>query len=178
MPSTLNNVSNTSTTKISEIPQGKYKWNKRNYCIYCGTSIIKLARHLKDRHPHEKEVAEILKCKEESVKRNLLRKLLREGNFIHNKKMLSNNSGYIMPQMRPNKVSKSDASDYLPCIHCKGFFISLKNSLGLVHVIKNTWGLSAWEHDFNIMGTSVFKIVFLFIGTWYPRGGYHLCKTN
>lgn len=106
---------------IEIIPHGRYKWNKKNYCKFCGKAVCKLSRYIESAHITAEEVERItalpLKSRE---RRKLQEKVKREGNYLHNQKVIKTKKGHIMPQMRTASYTPtSRATNYLPCVHCK-----------------------------------------------------------
>ena len=116
-------ASHSSGLAVAKVPCGKYSWTKKNYCPFCTISVIKLSRHMESKHFDEPEVVKFSKLPKGSSKRRLIQeKLRREGNFNYNKNILDAKKGEVMPQLRKNTGSESLAGDYVPCIHCKGFY--------------------------------------------------------
>ena len=83
-------------------------------------SVLKLPRHLQQKHSHEPEVAAAFKLRPKSSERSLiLEKLLRLGNYKHNVHVLSTKSGSIITARRP--VEERNFEDYVPCEYCYCF---------------------------------------------------------
>lgn len=109
------------------------KWDKFQFCLFCGEKKAKIARHLEDMHDKELEVAKILsitiaetdddalkkqKQKERARLFNLLRK---RGNFNHNQNVLQAKEGVLIVEKRPTGSERSYL-DFLPCEFCLGFY--------------------------------------------------------
>ena len=98
--------------------------------------LANIHRHYELKHSDEPSVQEIIKLKDDikktnngEQKDNLIKKkeklqaLLRNrGNFSHNIKCLKNNQGNLMVVRRPEVPT--DASAFLPCPDCLGFYMS------------------------------------------------------
>ena len=84
---------------------------------------MKLARHLTSLHQNETTVAQVIAKKFTNPKKyNLgLKRLKCLGNFVHNVKTLKQKKCDIVVVKRPTKSRK--VSEYLPCIHCYGFYV-------------------------------------------------------
>lgn len=107
--------------KCSKKEGGNRKWDKKNFCVYCGEGQSKLARHLERKHAKETEVAQALsKPKGTKARRILFDHLRNKGNYHHNIKIISKGSGEIVTVRQPTK--NTNWQDYLPCQHCHGFF--------------------------------------------------------
>jgi hypothetical protein len=115
--------SNEKLPSVEKMPcTNKYKWNKKNYCKFCGKAIVKIPRHLLKAHTDQKEVQILAAMEKDDRKRKtIMEKLRNEGNFLHNKTVIENGEGTLMPQRRPSSNVQS-VSHYLPCYHCKGYF--------------------------------------------------------
>ncbi|KAL5005605.1 hypothetical protein ScPMuIL_016763 [Solemya velum] len=97
-------------------------WDKKNVCVYCNKLYAKLPRHLEQKHREELEVASALSFPKNSENRKLKWQELRNrGNFSHNRQVLSDNSGIIIPSKRPSKYSDVTVADFLPCPSCFAF---------------------------------------------------------
>lgn len=83
---------------------------KQNFCLFCETYVLNFSRHITRNHSGEPEVQKIINYSPKNKNRKeLLRKLLREGNFL-------NSSVAIKPLRQPNHNT-----NVLPCTGCKGF---------------------------------------------------------
>ena len=98
----------------------KRKFDKRQSCYYCGKLHSKISQHYVVCHPTEQLVAEILKYPPGMSKNELMEKLRHLGNYHHNLKVIEENSGSLIVVRRP--THKVSYSDFLPCVHCLGFF--------------------------------------------------------
>ena len=72
----------------------KRKFDKYNICLYCGTCVLKMGRHLCDKHSDKGEVIPILKMELGSVERkDALFLLTLKGNFLHNCHVIKEQKG-------------------------------------------------------------------------------------
>jgi hypothetical protein len=92
------------------------KYDKKPYCLYCGTEQAQIARHWFSKHNTEAEVVEIENTKDRAQKRLLICKLRNMGNHSHNCKVRREGSGDFLVTHRPK--SGANAWDYRPCEHC------------------------------------------------------------
>ncbi|EFN69123.1 hypothetical protein EAG_14682, partial [Camponotus floridanus] len=98
-----------------------------NFCFFCNKMQTKIARHLENVHKDEEEVKKFRFLPKGNVERKkLIDSLRRKGNFLYNVDPQFN-TGNLITCRRPQKKLKRDATDFAPCIKCKGFFA--KNSL-------------------------------------------------
>ncbi|XP_055727832.1 uncharacterized protein LOC129816889 isoform X3 [Salvelinus fontinalis] len=115
--STKMTVSTCSTTN-----DGKRKWDKKYFCLYCNEPHHKIARHLERMHAEEAAVAHAISFPKLSKIRSLLLDQLRnKGNYLHNLEVLQSGDGEIVTKKRPSYNGVS-VRDYLPCQHCLAFF--------------------------------------------------------
>ncbi|XP_029558528.1 uncharacterized protein LOC115155749 isoform X4 [Salmo trutta] len=115
--STKMTVSTCSTTD-----DGKRKWDKKYFCLYCNEPHHKIARHLERIHAEEAAVAHAVSFPKLSKIRSLLLDQLRnKGNYLHNLEVLQSGDGEIVTKKRPSYNGVS-VRDYLPCQHCLAFF--------------------------------------------------------
>ncbi|XP_031147359.1 uncharacterized protein LOC116044389 isoform X4 [Sander lucioperca] len=99
----------------------KRAWDKRHYCLYCGQSNSKMARHLQRKHVEIKDVAYAFSFPLGSKERKVLLEQLRnKGDFKHNSKVLAKGRGELVTWKQPSH--KSSVKDYLPCTFCFGMF--------------------------------------------------------
>lgn len=64
---------------------GKRRWNKKHYCVFCRRPQVKIARHLLRKHADEEDVAAASELPAGSKQRHLLLDHLRcKGNYLHN----------------------------------------------------------------------------------------------
>ncbi|KAG7501391.1 zinc finger MYM-type protein 4-like [Solea senegalensis] len=98
---------------------------QKNFCFVCGKGVIKVIRHLARHAEEEPEIAKVLALPKGSKEQKLaLAKLRNQGNFIHNQKVVRNNSGRLKIGRRLNR--KVNLDKYAPCLHCKGLFNAAK----------------------------------------------------
>ncbi|XP_061598835.1 uncharacterized protein LOC133461871 isoform X3 [Cololabis saira] len=101
--------------------ENKRAWDKRHYCLYCGQSHLKMARHLQRKHSDIKNVAYAFSFPLGSKERKVLLEQLRnKGDFKHNTKVLEKGRGQLVTWKQPS--DKASVKDYLPCSFCLGMF--------------------------------------------------------
>ncbi|KAJ8927562.1 hypothetical protein NQ314_019957, partial [Rhamnusium bicolor] len=84
---------------------------KTVFCYYCESYVLNFPRHLSRNHKTELDVQKILALPSFSKERkNLLYSLRKKGNYL--------NSNEVSKPVRKG----ADASNYLPCTHCLGFY--------------------------------------------------------
>lgn len=97
-------------------------YDKKNFCLFCSKSVIKLSRHFEMIHSDRPEVAAAFQFPKLSKERqNIWKKLTNQGNFEHNKKVLKTGEGTLVVKQRPKVAGR--AKDFLPCLHCHGLFV-------------------------------------------------------
>ena len=117
-----NEINQKVTVAVTSNTGSQRKWDKKNVCKYCLKPQSKLSRHLLRKHADEIEVAQIAAMPLRSKRRRMcLRKLLNDGNYMHNVEVLSNNIGEIIPCKRPS--SPSEYNQFIPCEYCKAMFL-------------------------------------------------------
>ncbi|KAL6258235.1 hypothetical protein P5V15_010165 [Pogonomyrmex californicus] len=98
------------------------KTNKKNCCFYCKKLQSKIARHLETVHYNEEEVKKFaILPKGNFERKKIIETIRRNDNFQFNTKRAINNAELIVCR-RPNKKLCKSASNFLPCVKCKGFF--------------------------------------------------------
>nr|XP_040038766.1 uncharacterized protein LOC120822877 isoform X1 [Gasterosteus aculeatus aculeatus]XP_040038768.1 uncharacterized protein LOC120822877 isoform X1 [Gasterosteus aculeatus aculeatus]XP_040038769.1 uncharacterized protein LOC120822877 isoform X1 [Gasterosteus aculeatus aculeatus]XP_040038770.1 uncharacterized protein LOC120822877 isoform X1 [Gasterosteus aculeatus aculeatus]XP_040038771.1 uncharacterized protein LOC120822877 isoform X1 [Gasterosteus aculeatus aculeatus] len=101
---------------------GKRRWDKKHYCVFCRQPQVKIARHLLTKHGDQQEVAAAGKLPTGSKQRHFLLEHLRcRGNYMHNIEVIRQGTGEIVPWRQPSE--DVDARNYLPCPLCLGFFL-------------------------------------------------------
>ncbi|XP_034413445.1 uncharacterized protein LOC117747990 isoform X2 [Cyclopterus lumpus] len=101
---------------------GKRRWDKKHYCVFCRRPQVKIARHLLTKHAEQQEVAAASELPTGSKQRHLLLEHLRcRGNYMHNIEVIRQGTGEIVPWRQPSE--DVDARNYLPCPLCLGFFL-------------------------------------------------------
>lgn len=122
MPTSVQRRQGTSVEVLTANNGAGRKWDKHQYCVYCGTSVAKLPRHMEAVHSQETEVAEVLSLDKKSKERSLKWELLRnKGNHAHNVQVLKEGHGFLIPVKRPSHPVSADI--YLPCKQCLGYFV-------------------------------------------------------
>lgn len=97
-------------------------YDRRNYCLFCSRSQLKMPRHLERFHSDRPEVAVAFQYQPKSKERNKIwRNLVNQGNFEHNKNVFKTGKGMLVVKQRP--VTPGQADDYLPCFHCHAFIL-------------------------------------------------------
>ncbi|KAG5855867.1 hypothetical protein ANANG_G00001230 [Anguilla anguilla] len=108
--------------RSNKVPNGKIKWDKRHFCVYCKKSNSKITRHLERKHAAEADVAHALSFPKGSQRRlQLLQQLRHKGDFRHNVAVLKKGDGELVTCKKPG--FSAAASDYQPCQYCLGFFL-------------------------------------------------------
>lgn len=102
----------------------KRAWDKRHYCLYCGQSHSKIARHLQRKHMEIKDVAYAFSFQPGSKERNALLEQLRiKGDLKHNAKVLEEGTGQLVTWKQPSDNVTSSPKDHWPCPYCYGMFV-------------------------------------------------------
>ena len=100
------------------------KWDKRYFCKFCMKPQSKLPRHMTMKHMDESEVEAFVNMPLKSRRRKLLlRKLMNDGNYLHNIDVLKSNVGNIVPFKRPNASAPVSHDRYIPCEYCRAMFV-------------------------------------------------------
>ncbi|XP_044040966.1 uncharacterized protein LOC122870667 [Siniperca chuatsi] len=117
-----NKTKSTVTIKTcTKREDGKRARDKRHYCLYCGQSDLKMARHLQRNHMEIQDVAYAFSFPSGSKDRKVLLEQLRnKGDFKHNTKVLEKGRGQIVTWRQPS--DEVSVKDYLPCQYCYGMF--------------------------------------------------------
>ncbi|XP_026177983.1 uncharacterized protein LOC113139175 [Mastacembelus armatus] len=96
-------------------------YDKRNYCAFCSQSLTKMARHFERVHSDKAEVAAALQYPKKSKERQKIwNKLIKQGNFAHNKDVLRTGKGHLAVRKRPKQPAQ--AKDFLHCLYCRGLY--------------------------------------------------------
>lgn len=97
-------------------------YNKKQFCLYCKSSFLKIPKHLERKHSEEPEVQKLLIFSKGSKQRRVHLEYLRnKGNFAHNAEVLRTGKGELVARKQPRE--ESQAQNYKPCIYCQGFFV-------------------------------------------------------
>lgn len=117
--------------------RGKTGDKKYNFCCFCHTKQLKIARHFQNRHKDQEEVQKILSLPTGTAeRREIIGMLRKKGNFLFNTKE-NFNDGELIVSRRPKTSYDRRATDYAACNICKGFFskqslrFHVKKCLGL-----------------------------------------------
>lgn len=101
---------------------GLIRHDKVHCCLYCDKLLTNIWRHYEVQHKDESDVIAALsharKSKEFAKATDRIRLL---GDYHHNVQVLCTKSGQLIVVRRP--AGLADGSDFLPCRHCKGFFL-------------------------------------------------------
>lgn len=98
-------------------------YDKRLSCLYCGQLYKhRITQHLRIMHSNEKEVAQADAKQNEEEKKLGFARIKNLGNYKHNLNVLSSGKGELVLSRRPS--GQLDPKEYLPCVHCFGFFKS------------------------------------------------------
>ncbi|XP_065203849.1 uncharacterized protein LOC135833914 [Planococcus citri] len=107
--------------RINKKKSFKKSWDKQHYCKFCEKPVLKLPRHLEDRHDTEAEVMEFLQIPPKDPKRReIIDKIRNEGNFMHNQKVLISGTGELFTKRRQGCDSQDNAhlDNYIVCSIC------------------------------------------------------------
>ncbi|XP_027133845.1 uncharacterized protein LOC104920651 isoform X2 [Larimichthys crocea] len=108
------------------LPNSKEHCKRRNYCPFCSKAVCKMARHLESVHSDKAEVAAAFQHPKNSRDRQKIwNRLINQGNFVHNKKVLKSGKGQLAVRKRPK--STATHRDFLHCLYCRGLY--MKNAL-------------------------------------------------
>ena len=110
------------TVQVNENTSWQRSYDKKYYCAFCEKPLSKIMRHWKNRHCDERQVVEILGCKNRNLQRNLATKLRNLGNHLHNLKVLKSGEGQLEVVYRPKKEKNHPVPRYIPCVHCLGYY--------------------------------------------------------
>ncbi|KAK0075400.1 hypothetical protein PV326_011623, partial [Microctonus aethiopoides] len=109
--------------KVLQSNEGNVKNTKKDFCIYCKKLVSQFGRHLLSKaHRDEEDVKMITKYPPKStIRKQLISKIQRKGNFLHNTNS-DYNTGILITCRRQQSNSKNNAQDYIVCTHCQGSF--------------------------------------------------------
>ena len=111
-----------SIPAVRKKEDGSRMYNKRQFCLYCGSSFLKIVKHLERKHNKELEVAKALSFPKGSKQRRVHLECLRnKGNFAHNAEVLKTGTGKLVARKQPRE--ESQAKDYMHCLYCQGLFM-------------------------------------------------------
>ncbi|KAK2859737.1 hypothetical protein Q5P01_004357 [Channa striata] len=92
---------------------GNRLYNKKSYCVFCSSPVIKMARHFVAKHKDKPEVAKAIASpvgsKERKIQLNLLRN---KGNHAHNNLVLREGKGMLIPSQQPSKPHGHDLTKH------------------------------------------------------------------
>ena len=110
---------------IASTKRGKRnKWDKKHACKYCSNLIVKVSTHLQRKHKNEAEVARVLQLEKNSPeRRKAWRKLLNEGDYLHNYTVYKDGKGVVIPRYRTSTEKNAVAHEsFKACPFCKGLY--------------------------------------------------------
>lgn len=124
-PANLKKSSQTVVLPCKTTSEQRY-YDRRNYCVFCSKPLSKMSRHFMQAHSDKKEVAAAFQYPIKSRERQKIwNRLINQGNFAHNKKVLKTGKGQLAVRKRPNYARQ--ARDFLHCLYCRGLY--MKNAL-------------------------------------------------
>lgn len=103
-------------------------WDRKNACVYCEHLVTNFTRHLKRRHPNEKEVLTYLSIVDADPKQRKKRRqditdeLRNRGNYLYNSKVSFEREGDLLPNRRNLKDNTASPSSFVICKTCLGTF--------------------------------------------------------
>ena len=117
---------------VSKRPDGKRKYDKKQYCQFCQTLVHKYALHLERHHGKEVDVAKALSFNKKTKERRRHLELLRNnGNFLHNASVLKTGEGCLIARKRPSKDAIGKGF-----VHCKDCLVLVRRKLLWKHAEK------------------------------------------
>ncbi|KAL6256744.1 hypothetical protein P5V15_011678 [Pogonomyrmex californicus] len=126
--------------------QNQENKQKKNCCFYGKKLQSKIARHLETVHYNEEKVKKFaILPKGNFERKKIIEMIRRNGNFQFNTKRAINN-GELIVCRRPKKKLCKSASNFLPCVKCKGFF----SKSSLRHHFRRCTGRNS-KHSKSIM---------------------------
>ncbi|XP_046629076.1 uncharacterized protein LOC124309456 [Neodiprion virginianus] len=125
---------------------------KQNFCFYCHTKHLKIARHLENKHRDEPDVKKFVDLPKNSTERRKIIAVIRKrGNFLFNTQT-QYNDGELIVSRRPNTKFVRSARDFQACANCKAFFS--RNALR-IHFAKCTGRSSKKNRVVTVMSKKV-----------------------
>ena len=97
------------------------KWDKHQFCYYCGEPKAKLPRHLESVHREECDIQRLSNFRGQARKKQLVR-IRNLGNHRHNCEVLREGKGTLLVAYRPSS-SDANADDYGPCPRCFAYYV-------------------------------------------------------
>ena len=112
------------TVQLSNNEEGKRKWDKIHYCLFCSKTATNIRKHYFGPHKSEPQVRKILDLPLKSRKRKVeLLRLMNAGDYQHNMQVLKEGKGHLVTSTRHSH--ETSPKDYLPCDGCLGFFLKV-----------------------------------------------------
>lgn len=100
---------------------GKRKWDKKHFCLYCSAPHTKISRHLEMKHAEETAVVHALRFpKGSTIRKDLFSQLRNKGDYQHNYQVLQSGNGELVTKKR--STLPTSVRDFLPCQFCCAFF--------------------------------------------------------
>ncbi|KAF4513828.1 UNVERIFIED_CONTAM: hypothetical protein B566_EDAN014219 [Ephemera danica] len=111
--------------RVAKIPKSldnvKKLYDKRSICIFCKKGFTKLPNHLETQHPKETLVISFLKePKNSAERREIIAKIRKLGNEIHNSEVLKTGEGFIIPKYRKRTIVDPKSLEF--CAFCHGMY--------------------------------------------------------
>ncbi|XP_051924868.1 uncharacterized protein LOC127602636 isoform X2 [Hippocampus zosterae] len=115
-------LKNVKVHAMKQGQQSRQRVSRRNHCPFCSVAVIKMSRHLQRWHGHKEQVAAALRFPKGSRERQRLwNRLINEGNYAHNRRVLSTGKGQLAARKRPPEPGR--AQDFLHCLYCRGLYM-------------------------------------------------------
>ncbi|KAF4527376.1 hypothetical protein B566_EDAN017689 [Ephemera danica] len=126
-------------------PNGKRKFDKKSFCMFCECLVTNFCRHLSKSHPYEAEVEKLLALPSGKEKCNLLTALRHKGAFMNNNRVLSTGKGTLMVKQRCSKYKTLTAEEakhnFSPCLFCHGYYTIKNLAQHVAQCSQNTQGV-------------------------------------
>ena len=106
--------------RASKTNDGYRIYDKHHYCLYCGKSFQKIARHIRTCHKDEEAVKEAVACTDKKDNKRKWDYLRFKGDYHHNIKIMRT-GGELVVWRRPNQNAVVQISEYIPCEFCLAF---------------------------------------------------------
>ncbi|XP_041466961.1 uncharacterized protein LOC121417348 [Lytechinus variegatus] len=121
IPKSKNNLQNVIVMSTNNYEDGRRKFDKKYFCLYCEKSVSKIPRHLVKLHYTEAAVIDFVHEKDPILKDAKLAKLRNLGNHRHNMHVLQKGKGSLIVKKRP--TLGADPREYIPCSYCYAYYV-------------------------------------------------------
>jgi len=101
---------------------GRRVRDKKYFCVFCKLEVSQLPRHMYSCHSNELEVQELMAIRDPLRRKRKLSQLRHVGNHQHNLEAIRQGTGDLNVVYRPSHRSRKDASSYVPCQYCFGYY--------------------------------------------------------